>query len=127
MLLKKITNHDAFIALLVENSEYSSIFPTPSPNDVNMDSNSPTTNFMNEINCLKVPSNKRPPNLLIEKCAFPGQAVKVQGKSGANHNHQSPEKQQAIASGDEAETETKVEIQITKDGIKVISDKETTV
>lgn len=82
---------------------------------------------MNEINNLKVPSNKRPPNLMIEKCAFPGQAVKVQGKSGAHHHNQQPEKQQAIASGDEGETETKVEIQITKDGIKVISDKETTV
>lgn len=125
MLLKKLLTLTLSFALLVENSEYSSIFPTPSPNDVNMDSDSPTTNFMNEINCLKVPSNKRPPNLMIEKCAFPGQAVKVEGKSGANHNHQPPEKQQAIASGDE--TETKVEIQITKDGIKVISDKETTV
>lgn len=94
-----------------------------------MDSNSPTTNFMNEINNLKVPStNKRPPNLLIEKCAFPGQAVKVQGNKAANY--QPPEKQQApLASGDdEGEiTETKVQIQITKDGIKVISDKETTV
>jgi hypothetical protein len=107
-----------------KNSEYSSIFPTPSPNDVHMDSNSPTTNFMNEINNLKVPtSHKRPPNLMIEKCAFPGQAVKVQGKP----SHNLPEKQQALASGDEGEKETKVEIQITKDGIKVISDKETTV
>jgi hypothetical protein len=98
-----------------------------------MDSNSPTTNFMNEINNLKVPqTNKRPPNLLIEKCAFPGQAVKVQGKGGAaplHHQQLQPEKQQALASGDdEGEiTETKVQIQITKDGIKVISDKETTV
>jgi len=111
----------------MEKSEYMSIFPTPSPNDVLMDSNSPTTNFLNEINSLKVPQGRRPPNnLMIDKCAFPGQAVKVLEKRPAPAAAAGKE-EVGLAAGDEATCETKVEIQITKDGIKVISDKETTV
>jgi hypothetical protein len=88
-----------------------------------MESKSPTSPYINKINSLNVPSIKRPPSLLIEKCAFPGQAVKVLEKrppaaEGAEIG---------VPAGDGANHETKVEIQITKDGIKVISDKETTV
>jgi hypothetical protein len=66
---------------------------------------------------------QRPPSLLIQEEAevhkrVPGQAVPVLEVR--------PQAEGATQSCD-IEHETKVEIQITKDGIKVISDKETTV
>ncbi|CAB3363361.1 Hypothetical predicted protein [Cloeon dipterum] len=115
--------HDKIINLVTQlysgnKYKYTGMFPTPSPNDVLMESTSPTTNMINELNAqrsLVVTAPRRPPNLLIEKGAFPGQAIKVTEEKGV------------VATGDEAPHETKVQIQITKDGIKVISDKETTV
>ncbi|XP_059489667.1 nicotinamide/nicotinic acid mononucleotide adenylyltransferase 3 isoform X2 [Neocloeon triangulifer] len=71
--------HDKIINMLQTYNnntyKYTSLFPTPSPNDVLMESSSPS--FVNDLN--KLAGNRRPPTLLIEK-ALPGQAIKVTSK-----------------------------------------------